>query len=84
LLKLLESPTEEPEPIFNNPLISESDLTDPNGFQYDPEIINNIDRFGNSDRWYCKKNNCTVKGDKWLLMRHNCKYNNIKNKEELN
>ena len=71
----------EPKPsLFNNTLISEEDLKDPTGYQYDPEIINNIDRFGNSDRWYCKNNDCKVKGDKWLLMRHNCNYRN--NKEE--
>jgi hypothetical protein len=68
----------KPSLLFNNPLISEQDLKDPTGFQYDPEIINNIDRFDNSDRWYCKKNNCTVNGDKWLLMRHNCNYKNEK------
>jgi len=56
--------------LFNNPLISEGDLIDPNGYNYDPEIINNIDRFGNSDQWYCKKNGCKIRGDKWLLMRH--------------
>ena len=65
---------------YNNPLISESDLEDPNGFQYDPDIINNIARFSNSDQWYCKNKDCKVKGDKWLLMRHNCNY---KNKKEL-
>jgi hypothetical protein len=68
---------------FNNPLISESDLKDPNGYKYDPEIINNIDRFWNSDIWHCKKNKCNARGDKWLLMRHDCKYKNInENKEE--
>ena len=70
----------EPKPSFNNPLISEEDLKDPTGYQYDPEIINNIDRFGNSDSWYCKQKDCKVRGDKWLLMRHNCNY---KNKTEL-
>lgn len=67
--------------LFNNPLISEQDLKDPYGYQYDPEVINNIDRFGNSDTWYCKKNDCNVRGDRWLLMKHNCKYKN-NNKEE--
>ena len=70
---------------YNNPLISEEDLKDPNGFQYDPEAINNIDRFGNSDTWYCKKNKCSVRCDRWHLMRHECKYRNIKNEvEDLN
>ena len=59
---------------FNNPLISEEDLKDPNGFQYDTEIINNIDRPEFSDQWYCKNKDCKIRGDKWLLMRHNCKY----------
>ena len=56
---------------YNNPLISE-DLKDPNGFQYDPEIINNITRFNNSDQWFCKNKDCKIKGDKWVLMKHNC------------
>ena len=65
-------PSTEPKPsLFNNPLISEADLTDPNGFQYDPEIINNIDRFGNSDRWFCDK--CTLRDDKFGMMQHPCK-----------
>ena len=46
----------KPSLLFNNPLVSEQDLKDPNGFQYDPIIINNIHRFGNSDRWFC--DNC--------------------------
>jgi len=72
----------EPKPSFNNPLISEEDLKDPNDYQYDSEIINNIDRLGNSDQWYCKNKDCKVRGDKWLLMRHNCKYkNNNKDKK---
>lgn len=71
---------EDPKPLlFNNPLISEEDLKSPDGFQYDPEIINNIDRFGNSDTWYCKKNGCNIRGDKWNLMRHNCRYKNNNN-----
>jgi hypothetical protein len=66
------------KPLFNNPLISDGDLNDPTGYQYDPEIINNIDRFGgNSDTWYCKKNKCKTRGDKWDLMKHDCKYRNI-------
>jgi hypothetical protein len=74
----------KPSLLFNNPLISEEDLQDPNGFQYDPEIINNIDRFGNSDTWYCKKTKCSIRGDKWILMKHDCKYRNInENKKEL-
>ena len=68
----------EAKSLFNNPLISEEDLKDPNGFQYDLEIINNIDRSSNSDQWYCKKNDCKVKDDKWLLMKHICKYKNNK------
>jgi hypothetical protein len=64
---------------YNNPLISKGDLKDPNGFQYDPEIINNIDRFSNSDQWFCKNKDCKVKGDKWQLMRHNCRYKNNNN-----
>ena len=36
--------------LFNNPLISEEDLLDPNGYNYDLEIINNIDRSSNSDQ----------------------------------
>jgi hypothetical protein len=69
---------------FNNHLISESDLQDPCGYQYDPEIINNIDRFGNSDQSYCKKNDCKVRGDKWHLMRHNCRYKNNNNNDNNN
>jgi hypothetical protein len=68
--------------LFNNPLISEDDLIDPNGYQYDPEVINNIDRFEFSDRWYCKNKNCKIRGDKWLLMRHNCKYKNNNNNND--
>jgi predicted transcriptional regulator len=68
--------------LFNNALISESDLNDPTGFQYDPEIINNIDRFGNTGTWYCKKTKCNVRGDRWHLMKHDCKYRNIKSAEE--
>lgn len=67
---------------FNNPLISDSDLKDPNGYQYDPEIIYNIDRYENSDQWYCKKKDCKIRGDKWLLMRHNCNYKNNNDKKE--
>ena len=70
----------EQKPIFNNPLISEQDLKDPNGYKYDPEIINNITRFNNSDQWFCKNKDCKIKGDKWVLMKHNCNY---KNKKEL-
>jgi hypothetical protein len=61
---------------FNNQLISESDLSIDG--PYDPEIINNINRlYPNSDRWFC--NNCTMRGDKWFMMKHPCK-NNINNK----
>ncbi len=59
---------------YNNPLISESDLKDPTGYEYDPEIINNIHRFGNSDRWFC--DNCTLRDNKFGMMRHPCKHNN--------
>ncbi len=61
--------------LFNNPLISESDLLTGN---YDPQVINNIDRVHpHSDRWLCY--NCTMRGDKWFMMKHPCK-NNINNK----
>jgi hypothetical protein len=61
--------------LFTNSLISESDLLTGN---YNPEIINNIDRVHpNSDRWFC--NHCTMRGDKWFMMKHPCK-NNINNK----
>jgi hypothetical protein len=55
---------------FNNPLISESDLTTST---YDPKIINSIHRFEGTDRWFCK--NCAIKGDKWFMMKHPCKDN---------
>ena len=56
--------------LFRNPLISESDLAI--GGPYDPEVINNINRVHpNSDRWFC--NNCTMRGDKWFMMKHHCK-----------
>ncbi len=58
---------------FNNPLISESDLNTGN---YDPKIINNLDRFKGTDRWFCK--NCTMKEDKWFMMKHPCKNNKNK------
>ena len=63
---------DEKSPLFNNPLISEEDLKDPTGYQYDPEIINNIHRFGNSDRWFC--DNCILRDDKFGMMRHPCKH----------
>jgi len=56
--------------LFTNPLISESDLLADQDYDYDPEIINNIGRFEWSDRWFC--NNCTMKGDKWFMMKHPC------------
>jgi hypothetical protein len=56
---------------FNNPLISESDLTTGT---YDPKIINSIDRIKGTDRWFCK--NCTIKEDKWFMMKHPCNNNN--------
>jgi hypothetical protein len=58
--------------LFTNPLITESDLTTQN-YDYDPEIINNIKRNHGSDRWYCMFKKCNVTGDKWLLMKHQCK-----------
>jgi hypothetical protein len=64
--------------LFINPLISESDLLTGN---YDPEIINNIDRVHPvSDRWFC--HNCTLRDDKWGMMKHPCK--SILNKEGSN
>ncbi|HEX2406319.1 MAG TPA: hypothetical protein VHJ38_03835, partial [Nitrososphaeraceae archaeon] len=57
---------------FNNPLISVSDLDI--GYDYQPEIISNIDRFEGTDRWFCK--NCNIKGDKWFMMKHPCNNNN--------
>ena len=61
--------------LFTNPLISESDLLTGN---YDPEIINNIDRVHpNSDHWFC--NGCTLKDDKWGMMRHLCRHNKKRN-----
>ena len=62
--------------LFTNHLISESDLLIED-YEYDPEIINNIDRFEGSDRWFC--NHCTMRDDKWFMMKHPCK-NNINNK----
>ncbi len=65
--------------LFTNPLISESELLTGT---YDPEIINNIDRVHpNSDRWFCY--NCTLRDDKWGMMKHLCKHNKKrKTKEE--
>jgi len=63
--------------LFTNPLISISDLLTGN---YDPEVINNIERVHqNSDRWFC--NNCTLRDDKWGMMKHLCKYNKRKMKK---
>jgi len=60
---------------FTNPLISESDLLLANdNYDFDPNIINNIDRFEGTDRWFCK--NCNIKGDKWFMMKHPCNNNN--------
>jgi len=56
-------------------LISEADLAND---KYYPEIINNIGRFEGTDRWFC--NNCTMRADKWFMMKHPC--NNNKKKEE--
>ncbi|MGI9011054.1 MAG: hypothetical protein ACR2F1_07690 [Nitrososphaeraceae archaeon] len=66
--------------LFTNSLISVSDLLTGN---YDPEIINNIDRvYPNSDRWFCY--NCTLRDDKWGMMKHPCKHNKKTNKEKKN
>jgi hypothetical protein len=54
---------------FDNSLISKSDL-ETGGYDYDPDIINNIDRFRGTDHWFCK--NCPTKGDKWFMMKHPC------------
>jgi hypothetical protein len=63
--------------LFTNSLISVSDLLTGN---YDPEIINNIDRVHpNSDRWFCY--NCTLRDDKWGMMKHLCKHNKKRKKE---
>ena len=59
--------------IFNNPLLSEDDFE--RGYTYDPEIINNIDRYEYSDHWFCKNKNCELKGDKFFMMKHPCKNN---------
>ena len=60
------------EILYDNPLISETDLSI--GGPYDPEIINNIDRVHpNSDRWFCY--NCTLRDDKWGMMKYLCKHN---------
>ena len=58
--------------LFNNPLISKENLQDRNGFQYDPNIINNIHRFGNSDCWFVII--VTLRDDKFGMMRHPCKH----------
>lgn len=66
--------------LFTNPLISKSDLATGN---YDPKIINNIDRVHpNSDRWFCY--NCTLRDDKWGMMKHLCRHNKCKAKKEKN
>jgi hypothetical protein len=65
--------------LFKNPLISEQDLKDPNGYQYDPEIINNITKSSQySDHWFCY--NCDIKDDKWGIMKHICKHNKMSSK----
>lgn len=76
--KSMESKVIQPRLLFTNPLISKSDLATGN---YYPEIINNIDRVNpNSDHWFCY--NCTLRDDKWGMMRHLCKHNKKKNKKE--
>ena len=68
------------EELFTNPLISKSDLSTGN---YNPEIINNIDKVHpNSDRWFC--HNCTLRDDKWGMMKHLCRHNKRKAKKEKN
>jgi hypothetical protein len=63
--------------LFTNSLISISDLLTGN---YEPEIINNIERISpNSDRWFCY--NCTLRDDKWGMMKHLCRYNKRKTKK---
>ena len=60
---------------FTNPHLSEPDLLLANdNYDFDPNIINNIDRFEGTDRWFCK--NCNIKGDKWFMMKHPCNNNN--------
>ena len=49
--------------LFTNPLVSDTDLlVANNNYDYDPKIINNIDRLEGRDRWFCKNSN--IKGDK--------------------
>ena len=62
--------------LFINSLISESDLLLDDNYDYDPEIINNIDRFTGTDRWFCKK--CSMRDDKWFMMKHPCTNNSKK------
>ena len=63
---------------FDNSLISKFNL-ETGGYDYNPLIINNIDRFRGTDRWFCK--NCPSRGDKWFMMKHPCyKNNNINGK----
>ncbi|HET9806251.1 MAG TPA: hypothetical protein VFP49_05040, partial [Nitrososphaeraceae archaeon] len=64
---------------YDNPLISKSDLI---GYNYDPKIINAIYRFEGTDRWGC--NQCTMRGDKWFMMKHPCKYSTVKEKKTKN
>jgi hypothetical protein len=66
--------------LFTNSLISVSDLLTGN---YEPDIINNIDRVHPiSDRWLCY--NCTLRDDKWGMMKHLCRHNKRKTKKENN
>ena len=55
--------------LFTNQLISESDLTTQD-YDYDPKIINNIQRITGTDRWFCF--NCDREQDKWFMMKHPC------------
>ena len=66
--------------LFTNSLIPISDLLIGN---YDSEIINNIDRVHpKSDSWFCY--NCTLRDDKWGMMKHLCRNNKRKAKKEKN
>jgi hypothetical protein len=62
---------------YENPF-SESDLSI--GGPFDPDIINNVDRVQpNSYRWFY--NNCTLRDDKWGMMKHLYRHNKRKTKK---
>ena len=50
--------------IIYQSLISKSDLLADNNYDYDPDIINNITKYENSDRWFCTYTKCKSTGDK--------------------